>query len=762
MAHPWINREVKCAFRWYRSASLRHRNRSTANEKDTPDECVQALVFPAYTILPFQALLTTADSPVDSWLMKNLDGTTAVDLASSIPLLAMEAYANPDRAILCLEEPLVLTTLPAGKYEMEIATEDGETVYSETFEILSACDEESLDGSDEPGGSSEWTFGTWLGRLAGVVQANGDLPTEDIETDAQYLVLGDDLIYTWNGSSFDAAAPSSGSYWAVSPGSTWYRYNGSVFVIDGTGPIVFGGSGACWQGVSDVPLIYELPEGAAPGFLRIRFTLFFGSPITGSLQLWVGGTMVGSYGQADNGTEQEVVVLAGEGEDIEWIPTGSFEGCLQQTEFFSLRDGTACMTRLDWSHCGDLGTVAYTIGNGNFTNTLYLREGGCSMHGAIGDPQPSITEEVEKDAQGETTATHLRKEVEWRLELGNLPWHVLDALGEMVVSGNRSIRAPWGDDSDDLVSMRMEVSWQNKNRVADGAVVFRVAEATAGSGCCGLFERACAEPCEEAVGVYGVDELLVGSRYLYLDGRIGEYCGDPCEDVADENFFTAITACPSRMATTTDPLRPYMRWDGGEWVPAVTIDEVEEANEECTLVNVTATIQSGYMGRIDMSIDGEDWEQAGPVFTASELAAGVTVEVLEGAMFLRVVAMGHECDHAFSAAAPVPCACPFIVWSSNIDELCASLPQDITILAQPYASDSGAGLAMVALGEQVAIDWRLNGGSWTEADVQTTGEFYVITGVPYTTEGDIIEARIRFTDRPWCDDQTSDEFSCPE
>jgi len=160
MAHPWINREIKCAFRWYRSATLRHRNRAAANEKDTPDGCVQALVFPAYTILPFQALLTTADSPVDSWLLKDLDGATVLDLASSIPLLTMEAYANPTRAILCLEEALVLTTLTAGKYEMEIATEDGETVYSETFEVLSACEETVLEGSDAPCGSAEWTFGT--------------------------------------------------------------------------------------------------------------------------------------------------------------------------------------------------------------------------------------------------------------------------------------------------------------------------------------------------------------------------------------------------------------------------------------------------------------------------------------------------------------------------------------------------------------------------------------------------------------------------
>jgi len=755
MAHPWINREVKCAFRWYRSASLRHRHRAAANEKDTPDGCVLALVFPAYTIMPFQALLTTDASPITSWLLKDLTGATVLNLASSIPLLTMEAYANPARAIVCLEEPLVLSALTAGTYEMQMATVDGETIYSETFEVLSACEETQLDGSDEPGGSGEWTYGAWLGRLTVVVRYNSELPFDGLVTGGLYLATDDDTLYLWNGSSFDTVTPPDPSFWSLGPGEAWYRYSGGTFSVQDPGPIIFGESGACWQGTSDVPLIYELPEGAAPGFLRLRFTLFFGSPITGSLQLWIGGTMIASYDDSDNGTPIEVVVQVGEGEDIEWIPIDDFSGCLQQTSFFAMRDGTDCMVRLDWHNCGDLGTVAYTIGTGAFRNTLFLREGGCGMHGAIGDPLPTITEEVEQDAEGEDIPTRLRKEVEWRLEASGLPWHVLDALGEMVVSGNRSLRAPWGGESDALASMRMDVSWQTKSRVADATVVFRVDEATIGTGCCGLFDRECAEPCVEADGVYGEDEPVIGRTYLYLDGKYAEFCGDPCEGVADENFFSNIRSCPSRMATTSDPLRPFMRWNGLLWVPAVVIDSVVEANEACSLLEITATIQSGFMGRIEMSANGTDWETAGPTFSASELADTVTIEVLEGALYLRVVAMGHECDHAASAAAPVPCTCPNIIWSTNAESPCD------TILAQPYNVEGGEVLAMVALGEAVGMDWRMNGGAWTEGDVQTTGAFYAITGIP-VAPGDVLEARIRFLDRPWCEDQVSQEFSCPE
>lgn len=87
--HPYINREVKCAFRWYESARLRHRNRTVPTDPDKPTGGTMTLPFPYCTLLPFQARCNVDVTSITSWRMYNLAGTQVYNLDSQIPNLVL-------------------------------------------------------------------------------------------------------------------------------------------------------------------------------------------------------------------------------------------------------------------------------------------------------------------------------------------------------------------------------------------------------------------------------------------------------------------------------------------------------------------------------------------------------------------------------------------------------------------------------------------------------------------------------------------------
>lgn len=761
MSLPYINREIKCAFRWYRSPLLRHRRRTSNIDPDPVGSCVPSLAFPARTILPFQALLAAGTTAITSWRVKNLAGTQVLNLDSSIPSLVLADYAAPDRTIVCLEEPLRLDTIPEGVHEMEITTAEGEVIYSETFEwtCLGALD--LLANSDVGDGFTNWSYGTWPARLAAKEAGSGPPAYDGAEGD-MVATLGDNLLWTFTSGSWVSSTPSLNSYWGVGPSSTFLVFTGGGWSSPVTPPVAFSPT-PCWAGTAGVHWAYALPSDFTEGFVRIEFTVFYGSPITGSIALWVGGVFLANYGQGQNGVGQEVVVWMEAGQTIEFKPnTSNFTGCLMSLAFTALADGSECWTMLRWRDCGDLGTVAYTIGNGTFANILYLRESGCLNVGAVYDPTPQITEGVQNDARGTPKRDRRRKDVEWTLEMASIPWHSMDAISELVVSSYRSVRVPWGGYEDEMITARIETTWEARNRVANGALIFQVDEATSAAGCCDLFERPCPEPCGPAAGVWGVHEPSLGEVYLYENGTLATYCGGVCGDAEDENGFNNIVQCVGRLATTTAEGYELMRWDGTQWTLAVGIFSATIEDEAYPLrIDLLGTIPSGYTGQYQASLNGTDWVDVGPAMSASEIEDGAVVDVPAGTFYLRLLALGHDCELGASASVPAPGACPFFVFAANLSGLCGSLPADVTINAQPYQSDGGALLNMVDNGEEVTMEYRINGGSWVDSPVQTSGGFYAITDVPYTTAGDTLEVRLTLIDREDCEVQVSQSFSCP-
>lgn len=760
MAYPYINREVKCAFRWYEAARLRHRNRTLPTDPDKPS--AMALPFPYATILPFQVRCAVDVTSITSWRMYDLAGAEVDNLDTHIGELVVAQYANPDRAIVCLQERLVILDLPTGVYEMQLVTNTGSILYSETFEILCGKDAYSLANSELTSGTTNWGYGDWNGRLGEVMTTTGEPPREGYLTE-QVANLFDNVLLTWNGSSWVTSTPANNSYWTIGVGQTWYIFSGGAWSEAGAPPILpnpdAGGGFTCWAGLYRVPWIYTPLTSELPGFVRLNFCIFKGGGgFVGDINVFAGDTFIGNYTTNEC---VEVVVYLEPGDTIDFLPSADFDGCVTTSNFQAIADGTECMTKLQWNNCGDLGSTAYTIGEGLFTNILYLREGTGPISGAVWEPTPLITVSPETNQRGDSIQTRVRKDTNWSLQMGNMPWHVLDAISELPTVDTAVIKVPWGRGDDTMISPRIDVTWSAMMLQGDGTLVFQVDDATVNSGCCEMFDRPCPESCGTADGIFGVDELVIGQTYLYNGGVIATYCSLDCEEPVDAEGFNNIVECPYGIAQTTSPDRPWMRWNGTLWVPLVEITSAEGVDLDCETIMVIASMPSGYMGQLQSTIDGETWTDLGVASSAAQWAVGVEVTPVVNTMYLRLRVYGFdECVLGTSLVVPAPCACPFWVFSTNLAANCDDLPQTISALFQPYSYNGSSILHMVDIGESVTMEYRINAGPWTAIENPgTTSDFY--TGEMTFDTGDVLELRVLPTERPWCTYSVSQEFECP-
>jgi hypothetical protein len=770
MPYPFINREVKGAFRWYEAARLRHRNRVKVTDPDPGTALVAALPFPKGTILPFQIRCDVATNTVVSWRMYDLasPAVQTFDLDSHIPELVIAQYANPDRAIICLETPLIDLLIPSGRYEMEIVTNTGATLYSETFEILCGKVLYSMPNSALSSGTTNWGYGDWAGLLGEVITGAGVPPRDGTYDDEQVANLTDNLLYTWNGTIWNSSTPVNGTYWSAGIGTQWYIFTGGAWASAVTPPIApapdspYGA--VCWNGSYAVPWVYTPPAGELPGFVLVQFTPF-GGAFAGSFDAYAGDTLLGTFTAADTGVGQEFTVYLEAGQDIYFIPSSDFDGCITNTNFEAVGDGTECMTKLEWSNCGDIGTTAYTIGNGTFTNILYLRENDEPINGNVWDPIPTITVSPETNQRGDSVPTRSRKDVNWTLFSANLPRHLIDAISEIPTVDSAFIRAPWASGEDEIVTARVEVV--PNDMIGDLSMIFQVDEATVNSGCCDVFDRPCAEPCGNADGIYGISELVIGNTYLYLNSQIATYCSLDCEDPVDENGFNQNQECPYGIATTSDPLYPVMRWDGEDWVLFAEITSVEAVDEACLLIALSGTMPTGYVGQMQESTNGVDWTNVDVGLTAAQFLAGVQITRSPAAMYLRLSVVGaDECVLGYSDYVQVPCMCPAFVITTNLEPNCFQLPSpiDVTVLLVSSNPITAESIPMADIGDTVQAQYRINGGAWINVtEVPSSGSGWWAFSATYPAAGDILEARvIPLEHGPDCEWTVSAEFSCPE
>lgn len=135
---PFLNPEIKCAFRWYKSLNRVNRNLSQCRDQGDSSECPFALWTPQQQMPPFQLLATTASTyglatPV-TWKVYDLAGLELLDLTSKLSLVEVHSFASTEYLI--YKGVSLGVDLPSGYFESRITIEQGTTFYSETMVVM--------------------------------------------------------------------------------------------------------------------------------------------------------------------------------------------------------------------------------------------------------------------------------------------------------------------------------------------------------------------------------------------------------------------------------------------------------------------------------------------------------------------------------------------------------------------------------------------------------------------------------------------------
>lgn len=515
MPHPWVNRESKTTLRWYADPRLLNRQRPACKPANGEDLCPWALSVPNRTIIPFQVRATAGASVATSWKVNDLEGNEVIDLSANLGDLQFADYANPPRTVIMLEEPLLHADLTEGRYEMVIVTDQG-TYYSETFEVMCGKELGEMENSDQSDITTftNWGYDSYSGIYTATFLGAGDPATDGTFVGEKRINLTDNLLYTWNGTAWSSSTPVNGSYWIDEPGGTWYTYGGGGWQGVAQDPMVHDGDNTCWyDGLAMVPWEYTPSSTTLPGYVLLTFTVFRGSPITGSLALYVGGVLIDTYTDSENGSQQSVFVYLNEGDTIRFVPSGGFNGCLFNSSFTEYSDGTECAYSLSWRNCGDLGTVAYA--DNDFRNHLYLNPTS-KQAVDLTDPTPVFKIGSETDDRQSDVFTQVRKDIDWKL-IAKLPWYVIDALTEAAACDDVTMRPPYATGDDPITDLRFALTWDDKC-LGTLEMTFKADDATVSDNCCTAFD----EPCE-GDGYANFTSSYAASGDLYIETDSGYY-----------------------------------------------------------------------------------------------------------------------------------------------------------------------------------------------------------------------------------------------
>jgi len=671
---PFVNREVKCAFRWYRQAALRNRNLRRC--ADYTEACkIWAINTPQTNFPPFQIYagtnVMTGLATITSWKVYDLDGVEVLDLTSDSDKLRVASFDTFNYLVYdgdVLSQPLPMSTNDT-LYESVIvtaATTPGDptvgTYYSETFRVMcSSLSEETLTNTEMTSGFTGWTYGDWEGLVVEVETTPGDPSYADPNEGDQVINLGDDLLYTWTDGAWVSSTPDEDSYWSLADlGSAWHWFSGGEFLSPAEPPIEFFGAPdpiACWNGEAPVSISYT-PYGITfPAVVQISATAFFGGGFTGALQVWVGGVLIETL--TENGGQYDFDVLLSGSNTIDFVPTGGFNGCL--TTFVGTAYGSSdeCQYILEYFNCGDLGTQFYSDG---WKNRIYF---GNDVF--ISKPTPNPTEETDENNEGASVETFYRVQNTYDLYLGPIPWWFWDALSQVpgtdTVTLDDTGRVHGNFDSPDtLLNVSINGSWGNDTCLAPVTMTFSVDDAMVNSGCCDEFTPPCLSPCTTVFGFRTEEEPIEGAYYIDPDSNTyAEYIGFDNGPV-DADGFGPDLPCNSGVVTGAGGFLDRY-WDTDEWVRLGGF-EFEYDTIGCdgpVSITVSGYMHPSYNARFQWSEDAIVWNDFAPDFTVSpdDLEAGVSIPITSGMALvirsLRFVIFGNECDIGYSNVCDFNC-----------------------------------------------------------------------------------------------------------
>ena len=318
------------------------------------------------------------------------------------------------------------------------------------------------------------------------------------------------------------------------------------------------------------------------------------------------------------------------------------------SETFRFCNDTDCMYKITYRSCGDVGTQRYAYRD--FTNVVYFEASKVE----IGRPLPVTKEETEEDDSSEDVTVFVRKDVNWSAVFSGLPWYALDAITEIPLHDTITLRIPNATGADTLTNVSVEASWPEKDSCeAFATMKFRVDEGAMASGCCASFDPPCVTSCVTAAGILGVHTPSLGQVFLMDRKNYGTYVGEDSPENRQDGFGF-LTACPSGFATTTAVGYEGVYWNGSEWFPAIYI--LDASCDEDGLVFLTGNAWGPYGIQVQYSVNGSTWVDLPDVYSSGELGSGITVEVPDAAIHLRLKLVGTDCTITTSASILMPCS----------------------------------------------------------------------------------------------------------
>lgn len=554
---PALNGQVKIPFRWYPNEALTSWNSTPC--KGQFQENPFTLLSLMEALPPFQFWTAPTSATITSWTINEKNGgSIQADITADAALVVHQPFDGIDYWIYQgtdLSTPLPSVSPDNALYSL-ITFSDGSYQISELFRPT--C-QESSSGS----GSFFWNFSTdglvgWStgssSNDADSVYSGGSGAPPGTPADGTVTInLVDNKVYTFSGGSWNAGStPSNGDYRLVASTGTWYCYNCSFPLPDGwevmaDPPFGISSNGACRSGPN--------PDGLG---LFLNDVDFGPDPITFIIRILAGGhgnlhVQVGTeyLGTITTTGEHSFTISPGTTGPIELTTAGGWDGCIVSIRF----GGRAldCNMLLEWTNCGNIGGIYY---EGGFTNKLLL-----ARDVEIIRPTATITTENTENGRKDQFQDQFRKEVEWKLPVGMVPWYLADALTELAAHDTIRLTQKLGLGTDELKRVRVVQSWPESDDdcLTRVDIFFQVDDETVASRCCDTFDPPC-DPEIDPGEITGMTcfELDCDAGYVFTADIPSGYYGEllVSTDSGSTYSTTDLDLSSLAWASNTIPVEP--------------------------------------------------------------------------------------------------------------------------------------------------------------------------------------------------------------
>jgi len=158
----------------------------------------------------------------------------------------------------------------------------------------------------------------------------------------------------------------------------------------------------------------------------------------------------------------------------------SFDGCIDYVNVYPITSNIdECHIKLSWKNSCSLGKIYYN--EDEFLNYFYLPK-----EAEISEPAPKLVRNVSDDVSRFPLITFQKRTTDYKLDVGLVPWFVLDALFEMQLHDQIFINLDQRIGDETVVLAAVDYEWGEIGHgcLAETKVTLQLEEQTITGGCC--------------------------------------------------------------------------------------------------------------------------------------------------------------------------------------------------------------------------------------------------------------------------------------